>query len=233
MVASTDRRSRPNDSPMIPMLDAEWFRSIYAGDMNGRWSALMLTLTAIGGGWAMLAIVPLFAQSRTRAFAIALTFTLGATSLTVFVLKSIVRRARPCVSLEGVHALCVAPSDYSFPSGHSAGSFAAAAFFSTLLLSASGAAPSDDAAPIRSALTRALGAAALFVVASGVALSRVYLGVHFPGDVIAGASLGIGFGIVGGRLHAARIARGASVSTNQEATIREIQNTRGERTPHA
>ena len=80
-------------------------------------------------------------------------------------LKSVVRRKRP--ALEEMPALVAVPTSLSFPSSHSATSFAAARGYGTLV------APG----PLRAA-------------ASAMALSRVYLGVHYPSDVAVGAVLG-------------------------------------------
>ncbi len=78
------------------------------------------------------------------------------------------------------------PNDYSLPSGHSAASFAAAV-----------------------ALSRAWpgGTAVWFALAAFVAFTRVYLGVHYPHDVIVGALVGIAcgwFAIGRTRWHSAR-----------------------------
>ncbi|MBT2466753.1 phosphatase PAP2 family protein [Streptomyces sp. ISL-66] len=91
-----------------------------------------------------------------------------------------VRRARPV--LEGVpvvRRLTRQPQTTSFPSGHSASAFAFAA----------GTAMESPA----------LGAL-LAPVAASVAFSRVYTGVHYPSDVLAGAALGVAAGLVVRRL---------------------------------
>jgi undecaprenyl-diphosphatase len=81
-------------------------------------------------------------------------------------LKLIVRRTRP--QLEGLPALVKTPTRYSFPSAHASTSFAAAL-----------------------AYTRAgLPAVPLYSLAKAMAFSRLYLGVHYPSDVAAGAALG-------------------------------------------
>jgi membrane-associated phospholipid phosphatase len=89
-----------------------------------------------------------------------------------YAVKIVVRRPRPV--LEGLPPLGGAPSSLSFPSAHATSSFACA-----------------------TAMTRiAPEAAFLFVLAAGIALCRPYLGMHYPSDVLAGAILGVGLGLV-------------------------------------
>ena len=89
-----------------------------------------------------------------------------------YLVKLIVRRPRPV--LEGLPPLGGAPSSLSFPSAHATASFAVA-----------------------TAMTRVepLGALA-FLLAFALALGRPYLGMHYPSDVLAGALLGVGLGLV-------------------------------------
>jgi membrane-associated phospholipid phosphatase len=89
-----------------------------------------------------------------------------------FGVKLIVRRPRPV--LEGLPPLGGAPSSLSFPSAHTTASFACA-----------------------TAMTRiAPEAALLFILAVAIAACRPYLGMHYPSDVVAGAILGTGLGLV-------------------------------------
>ncbi len=149
----------------------------------------MTLLSVIGGGWGMLGIVPWLAWSRTRRTTGVLIATLLVTTLVVFIIKPIVHRARPYACLPNVHALCVAPTDPSFPSGHAAGSFAFAAFMAACLL--------DTKMNYKTKVGLVI---LVFVFAVGVAMSRVFLGVHFPTDVIAGGIVGGAIGWSGGRI---------------------------------
>lgn len=94
---------------------------------------------------------------------------LAGASLASSALKDVFDRARPSVADPTVIALIGLPGDASFPSGHATSAFAAAG--------------------VVMALHPALRAPAL-ALAALVALSRVYLGVHHPVDVLAGALLG-------------------------------------------
>ncbi|MDB4943881.1 MAG: Phosphoesterase, PA-phosphatase related protein [Labilithrix sp.] len=185
-------------------LDVRVFEWMHATFGTGPWLAVMCVLTVVGSGWGSVLIVPLFISPRTRAFAVALTATLAANAIVVFTLKAIVRRKRPYLVLPGVHPLVFeAPTDFSFPSGHAAGSFCFATFVAVILVG-------HAVRASRARKRRVLLAAASLVAALGVGMSRCALGVHFPGDVLAGAVLGTSLGFAGARLHQARVARAQS-----------------------
>jgi len=177
--------------PVVPPLDDALFHALYtAGGAPGR--AAALAFSAIGGGWSLLALVPLAFLRTTRRFAAWTFAVLTGTAILVFLLKELVGRGRPVTVYSHLERVLLdSPTDHSFPSGHAAGSFAFALFAAHALL---GRRPRP-----RFAWTVA---AVLVFLASCVALSRVVLGFHFPLDVAAGAVLGGAIGSLAGRRYA-------------------------------
>jgi len=86
-------------------------------------------------------------------------------------IKRLVGRPRP--SIEGLPPLGSAPSSLSFPSAHATSSVAAAIALSQL---------APEARPY------------LFALAAAICVSRPYLGMHYPSDVVAGMALGAALG---------------------------------------
>jgi undecaprenyl-diphosphatase len=116
------------------------------------------------------------ARAGLRREALAIVLSLGGAMLLSDLTKQFVSRPRPPVE----HLQAVTGS--SFPSGHAT---QASAFWFALVL----ASPAAGASPVLTGLAAAL--ALVLVVA--VAASRVYLGVHYPADAVAGILLGTGW----------------------------------------
>ena len=93
-------------------------------------------------------------------------------------LKFIVDRTRPCHELANVHLLVGCGSGYSFPSSHAVNNFAAAVVLSYFMPRWTWG---------------------FICYASIIAFSRIYVGVHYPSDVVAGAVIGavVGFLVIG------------------------------------
>lgn len=117
-----------------------------------------------------------FARAGLRREALAVALSLGGAMLISSGVKLLVSRPRPPVE----HLQAVTGS--SFPSGHTT---QASAFWFSLVFAvqAAGASPRQ---------TRVAGGVALLIVLA-VAASRIYLGVHYPSDVVAGMLLGTGW----------------------------------------
>lgn len=174
----------------MPDLDVRALFAVYGG-ARGALAPVMVGLTLVGGGWAVVLLVPLVGWSRTRRFALALALAVASQAILVWWAKRAVGRVRPWISL-GLPPPIGSPHDGSFPSGHAAGSFCVAAFLAMAL---------PVAWPQSARRVRAVAATA-GVFAALVALSRVYLGAHFPSDVVAGALLGAVVGAAAGALYA-------------------------------
>jgi membrane-associated phospholipid phosphatase len=128
-----------------------------------------------GAVWLALgaAGAALDAPERRRGWGRA-TATVAGTYALNTALKLLVRRRRP--QLDGLPALTGTPTQLSFPSAHAATSFAAARLYARL-----GVPPFP-----------------LYELACLLALSRLYLGVHYPSDVLAGAALGTVLAVLAG-----------------------------------
>jgi undecaprenyl-diphosphatase len=161
-------------------LDQQIFRWIN-GDWHTRWLDALahgLSYPPLPGLW-FLALALLVVRLRGRAGLLAVLLVgvaVGVTDLAVAALfKPWIDRLRPCFALADVHLLVPRqPRSPSFPSGHAANCFAAATVLAML---------GPGVARVA------------YLVAALVALSRVYLGVHYPLDIVAGALLGHGIGL--------------------------------------
>ena len=172
-------------------------RHLYGGNAPAALVELMRAITVIGEGWIILAFMPVLFWSRPRRLAAYLIATLCTTGVLVFTVKLVIRRLRPYQAVPWVRALVSdPPTDFSCPSGHSAGSFALAVFVLTVVAR-------GDARTARATLLASL----LVALALLVAISRVFLGVHYPSDIVAGALLGMGIGFGGGELYLASLRR--------------------------
>lgn len=152
----------------------EWFQQI----QNGFLTKFFRFFTVIGEGgavWIAVAVLLLcFRKTRRYGMVVAASLLL---CLIVGngLLKHAIARPRPCWRHPQVKMLISVPRDYSFPSGHTFASFAAAASLWYW--------------------KRPVGMAA-WVVALLIASSRLYFFVHYPTDVLAGALLGTGLALI-------------------------------------
>src|SRR3712207_3920627 len=156
-----------NDVWTSPALDTCMIFLSSINDFGVIWLVLLGALAALGGRngrWAALA--------GLAALVVGFAFS--------EVLKSIVMQPRPFVSLPDVRLLVSPASSYSFPSVNATYAFAASSGASLTAQRLLGRLP--------------VWGWGLLVLAIAVSYSRVYVGVHYPGDVLSGALLGISIG---------------------------------------
>ncbi|MCI8549785.1 MAG: phosphatase PAP2 family protein [Lachnospiraceae bacterium] len=145
---------------------------IRAGWLDG----LMKVITFLGnGGWFFIVLgvaLAIYPKTRTYGFLVLAALAVDAVVLNLG-LKNLVQRARPYDQFPDLIPLVGRLKDFSFPSGHSGCAFAAAGTLCLIL-------PHGK---------KAWGYG-LLGLAFILALSRLYVGVHFPTDVVAGAVIG-------------------------------------------
>lgn len=156
---------------------------------------IVIAVTNLGNAgifWIVLSVILLFPKKTRRAGFLSLLALLGSLCVTNFLLKNYVARVRPYEVVQGLQCLIPAQKDWSFPSGHASASFASAVV-------------------IYRSCHRGIGVPAL-ILAFAISLSRLYVGVHYPSDVIAGMIIGtlialILFWIFGEKKYKARARR--------------------------
>jgi undecaprenyl-diphosphatase len=127
--------------------------------------------------WVALAPFVAYLAKRNALFATAFTaMCVWSADLIALGLKAATDRARPFETIPQADALLKATVGQSMPSGHAATSFAGAVILSYFL---------PRSAPY------------VFLLATAIAFSRIYVGVHYPSDVVAGAALGAAVGLAG------------------------------------
>jgi undecaprenyl-diphosphatase len=148
-----------------------WIQENLRGFMDGFW-VLVTHLGDDGILWITIGLA-LLIWKKTRPIGFTMLIALAIDFLIVNVtLKGLVARPRPFVVNEAIVTLIKKPSPYrSFPSGHTAGSFAA-------MLALYRWVPKKIGIPA-------------VVLATLVALSRLYVGVHYPTDLVGGFVVGL------------------------------------------
>jgi undecaprenyl-diphosphatase len=135
---------------------------------------LMIFVSRFGDGYLYGAIGLLLILFDTNRFLSILYLALVAFPVELMIQKVIkykLKRARPCHAIPEIENRIILPDQFSFPSGHTASAFVMASLIS-------------HAYPLLSV--------PVYFIAVLVGLSRIYNGVHYPSDVLAGMILGIG-----------------------------------------
>lgn len=142
-------------------------------DLLDQLAIVYTTMGDAGLLWILLSVAMLFHKSTRKAGVLALAAMALGALCTNLAVKPLVARPRPWLDVAGLIPLIGEPDPYSFPSGHTCAAFAAGMIWVRAL-------------PLRG--MRILSA----VLAVCMGLSRLYVGVHYPTDVIASALIGSG-----------------------------------------
>lgn len=163
----------------IAGLDTWLFREVNGSLTSPFLDALMPYVTEksnfLGVVIVAAALILIFGRRQDRVGLLILVAVVGTSDLTSNALKHLFMRLRPCQALDGVRLLVGCGGSYAMPSGHATNIFAAMVFLSLRY---------------RKAFPLFLALAVL------VAYSRMYVGVHYPADVIVGAALGAGIAVL-------------------------------------
>lgn len=156
----------------------DWIQTLHMPFLD----KIMVFITRLGDAgiiWIVLSIVLLLIPKTRKSGAVMVAALVVDVLLCNIVLKNLVARTRPYDVNTGVHLLVEKLHDYSFPSGHTAASFASV---TALYLAGE----------------KKLWKFAL-VLACLIAISRLYLYVHYPTDVLGGILFGVISGYLGYR----------------------------------
>ena len=130
---------------------------------------VIVFLTSLGNGgffWVALSLI-LLIPKRTRKAGLVSLISMAACFIVVnFGIKPAVARLRPYDVYSYLHSVVPPQKDFSFPSGHTANGFACSLILLRML-------PKKAGIP-------------LVILAAVIALTRLYVGVHYPSDVITG-----------------------------------------------
>lgn len=141
-------------------------------------NALMILITTLGNGgliWIVISVLMMLRKKYRPVAIIALLAMACCYIINDGIIKNLIQRPRPFLEIPELVPLIARPDTFSMPSGHACSSFAAAIVF----------------------LRRMGGKGAPFLLlAAAIAFSRVYVGVHYPSDVLIGIVIGIAGGCI-------------------------------------
>jgi membrane-associated phospholipid phosphatase len=132
-------------------------------------------ITHLGDGgmiWILISTLLLIFKQTRKVGLMSICALIGSLLINNLFLKNLLERTRPFDVIQELLPLITKPIDFSFPSGHTGSSFAAACVMYRRM-------PRSFGIPV-------------IILAVLIGVSRLYLGVHYPSDVLFGAITGVG-----------------------------------------
>ncbi len=160
--------------------DESLFRALNLAGTNLGLDILMTVLTVVGMTYVLIFLIPALWWSGRRIPAFDIAVLIAASDILSETLKLVFARTRPFEALTDVHTLdwdgLTSASGFSFPSGHAVRAFAVGFYL------------------LYSSQWRFRIPA--LVVPILISLSRVYLGLHWPSDILGGAIIGVAIAVI-------------------------------------
>ena len=158
---------------LLQRMDTNTLELVHHYTQNYVFDRIMPFITSLGNLgmiWIIISIVLLLNKKYKNIGLMCLTALILDTIIGEGILKHLIQRPRPFVSMPAIHLLIAKPTSFSFPSGHTSASFAAVGVIWSQL---------------RKYRMHAI------LLASLISFSRLYLFVHYPSDVLAGIIQGL------------------------------------------
>lgn len=158
---------------LIQNMDIYILDFIHKNIANNFLDKIMIFITSIGNLgliWIGISLLLLISKRYRKVGVLCIASLFLSSLIGEVLLKNLVQRGRPFTAVEGINLLIKAPKSFSFPSGHTASSFAVATVVGRKI--------EKFKLPI-------------YILAIAIAFSRLYLYVHYPSDVLVGALIGV------------------------------------------
>lgn len=167
--AGSKGAERTHSMDALIKLDGDILLWIQDNLRTGWLDPIMKFITSLGNAgilWIALCILMIIFKKTRQTGIVSACSLAAAFTINNLIIKNVVARTRPYEAIEALNRIVSAQSDYSFPSGHTTASFAVAVVMFM-------------------ELPKKYGVPAL-IMAFLIAFSRLYVGVHYPSDVIVG-----------------------------------------------
>ncbi|MGO5064725.1 phosphatase PAP2 family protein [Clostridium sp. LCP25S3_F8] len=158
---------------LIQNIDIYILDFIHKNIANNFLDKIMIFITSIGNLgliWIGISLLLLISKRYRKVGVLCIASLFLSSLIGEVLLKNLVQRGRPFTAVEGINLLIKVPKSFSFPSGHTASSFAVATVVGRKI--------EKFKLPI-------------YILAIAIAFSRLYLYVHYPSDVLVGALIGV------------------------------------------